>query len=100
MEETALYWTKVAAIGQVAGAVATAAAVMVSLWIALHGRKPRIKLVVGKRLVIGGGIPELSVLMFNIANAGERPVHINGIGWRTGWLYWGRNALSVGRPFN
>lgn len=49
---------------------------------------------VGIRLVYGGGAPELAVLMFNIANAGERPVHVNGIGWRTGWLRWGPQFLS------
>ncbi len=89
MEEATLFWTKVAAIGQVAGAIATAAAVIVSLWIAFHGRKPRLKLTVGIRLILGGVDFELTVLMFNIANAGERPVHIDGIGWMTGWLWWG-----------
>jgi hypothetical protein len=27
--------------------------------------------------------------MFSVANSGERPVNINGFGWRTGWLRWG-----------
>jgi hypothetical protein len=94
MEDPTLYWTKVAAIGQVAGAIATATAAIVSLWIAFHGRQPRLKLIVGIRIVIGGGAPELAVLMFNIANAGERPVHVNGIGWRTGWLRWGPQFLT------
>lgn len=56
MEEATLFWTKVAAIGQVAGAIATAAAVIVSLWIAFHGRKPRLKLTVGMRGLCGFGL--------------------------------------------
>ncbi len=94
MEDPALYWTKVAAIGQVAGAIATALAAVVSLWIAFHGRKPRLKLTVGERIIFGGGQSEIRVLMFKIANAGERPVHISGVGWLTGWSKWGPSFLQ------
>jgi hypothetical protein len=31
--------------------------------------------------------------MFSVVNAGERPVHIRGIGWRTGWLRYGPKFL-------
>ena len=94
MEDPTLYWTKVAAIGQVAGAIATFAAAVVSLVIAFPSRKPRIKLTVGKRVVFCGGKIEAVLLMFDIANAGERPVHVNGIGWETGWLRWGPKFIA------
>lgn len=86
-------WEKIAAIGQVAGAAATFLAVVVSLWIAFHGRRPRLRLIVGERVIIGGGHDDFDVLMYEVANAGERPVHVRGIGWRTGWLRWGPKAL-------
>lgn len=89
MCETELCWTMVSAIGQVAGAIATFLAVVVSLWIAFHGRKPRMKLSVGERIAMGGGVPDARLLVFEVANMGERPVHIRGLGWRTGWLHWG-----------
>lgn len=93
MSEAELFWVKVSAVAEVAAAVATFLAVVVSLFIALHARKPRLKLTVGERLIIGGAQDGLSLLMFNVANAGERPVHINGVGWRTGWLRWGPHFL-------
>lgn len=89
MCKTELCWTMVSAIGQVAGAIATFLAVMVSLWIAFHGRKPRMKLSVGERIVMGGGVPDVRLLVFEVANIGERPVHIRALGWRTGWMRWG-----------
>lgn len=89
-----LYWVKVSALGQVAGAVATFLAVAASLYIALHARKPRLRLVVGERMLVGGVEHGMELLCFSIANQGERPVHINGIGWRTGWLRWGPKFLK------
>lgn len=84
-----IFWAKWAAIGQIAGAIATFLAVIVSLYIARSGRRPRLKLKVGERMVIGGDEHGLKLLMFSVANMGERPVHIRGIGWSTGWLRWG-----------
>lgn len=89
MPESELFWLKVSAIGQVAGALATFLAVAVSLYIALHGRRPRLKLKVGKRMFLGGGLPDRDVIMFSVTNTGERPVHVRSLGWQTGWLRWG-----------
>ena len=94
MKEIELYWLKVSALSQVAAAAVTFLAVLVSLYIAFRGRRPRLKLKVGERLIMGGGADELAVLMFSVANAGERPVHVRGIGWRTGWLRWGPTFLK------
>ena len=94
MDPQELYWTKVSAIGQAAGAIATSLAVATSLYVAFRGRRPRIKLTVGERLIIGQP-PQanVAVLAFTIVNAGERPVHIQGIGWRTGYLRKGPEFL-------
>lgn len=93
MSEVELYWLKVGALSQVAAAVATFLAVVVSLYIALHGRKPRLRLVVGERVIIGDGQIGPPLLTFSVANKGERAVHIMGVGWRTGWLRWGPRFL-------
>lgn len=87
-------WEKIAAIGQVAGAIATFLAVVVSLLIAFYGRRPRLRLAVGERHIYENGEKHKELLMFEVANAGERPVHIRGFGWRTGWLSWGPKCTS------
>jgi hypothetical protein len=92
--EAELYWAKLAAIGQLAGAAATFLAVIVSLYIAKSSRRPRLKLKIGERLIIQQGAETRRVLMFSVANLGERPVHVRGIGWRTGWLRWGPQWLT------
>ena len=84
-----LFWTKVAAISQAVAALGTFIAVGVSLWLATYGRRPKLKLTVGERLIFGGGEDTGRLLMFSVVNASERPVFIRGIGWRTGWLRWG-----------
>ncbi len=89
--KTELCWSMVSAIGQVAGSIGTFAAVVVSLIIAFRAGKPRIRLKVGERLIFP--IPDIHVLMFEVANAGDRPFHVRGIGWRTGWLRYGPSCL-------
>ena len=89
-----LFWTKVGAISQAAAAIGTFIAVVVSLWLATYGRRPRLKLTVGERLIMGGGQDDVRLLMFSVANAGERPVFVRGIGWRTGWFRWGPAFLK------
>ena len=44
-------------------------------------------------MIIGGGEIGPPLVVFSVANAGDRPVHISGIGWRTGWLRWGPKFL-------
>ena len=89
-----LFWTIVAALGQVAGAIATFAAVVVSLCLATSARRPRVKLRVGERLIIGGGADDQRVLMFSVANVGERNVQVRTLGWQTGWFRWGPQWLK------
>ena len=65
-----LFWTKLSAMGQVAGSVATFLAVWVSLRIASQSRRPFLRLVVGKRLIIGDFDGDMRLLMFDVANRG------------------------------
>lgn len=65
MDSSTLLRTQVSAIGQVAGAFATVAAVIVALWIALSERRPNIKLRAGLRLIIpGDGSPATDIVAF------------------------------------
>ncbi len=94
MDQT-LVWTKVAAIGQVAGAIATFAAVWVSLWLARSERRPHIKAQAGLRLLFDGyGSPFEDTISIRITNHGLRPVRISSLGWRTGWLGRGPKWLA------
>jgi hypothetical protein len=89
MTDPSLYWQKISAIGQVAGAIATFAAVVVSLWLSLRIQRPRLKLIVGERLLLDAGQIKQRLLVFQIANIGDRTVHVKSFGWRTGRLNWG-----------
>jgi hypothetical protein len=90
-----LFLTKIAAIGQVLGAIATFIAVAVSLAIASRSRKPAVRLIVGKRLLIEGGKDDDEILAFHFANIGERHVEITAVGWKTGWFRRGPNWLKT-----
>ncbi len=89
MDES-LWWTKVAALGQVAGAIATLAAVLVSLWLAQSERRAYIKVRAGLRITFAGdGSPFEHVISILITNHGLRPVRVSTVGWRTGWSQFG-----------
>jgi hypothetical protein len=82
-----LLWTQIAAIGQVAGALATTAAVIVSLYIAISDRKYALGVSVGIRLLFAGeGSSEEKLVAYSVMNTGQHPFRINSIGWRTGWV--------------
>ncbi len=90
MDGQILLWTQVGAIGQVAGAIATAAAVIVSLWIVQSERRAQIKIWAGLMVTVAGdGSPFEDIITIRIANHGLRRVHITTVGWRTGWLSFG-----------
>jgi hypothetical protein len=90
-----LFWTKIGAIGEVAGAVATFAAVCVSLWLARSEQRPHIKVQAGLRLLFAGdGSPFTDVISIRVTNFGLRPVRISSVGWRTGWMKRGPKWLT------
>jgi hypothetical protein len=75
--------------------VGTFLAVGVSLWLSTYGRRPKLNLTVGERLILGDNREaDVALLMFSVVNASERPVYVRGIGWRTGWLRWGPKFLK------
>lgn len=93
--DSLLLWAKVGAIGQVAAAVATFAAVCVSLWLAHSERRANIKVRAGLRFQFAGdGSPFEDVISIQITNYGLRPVRISSVGWRTGWLRYGPKWLA------
>lgn len=79
-------WTKWSAIGQIAGAAGTFAAVITSLWLAVRSGRPRLRISCGIRIVIESGseapFPEL--IQVDIRNVGQQDAHVEQIGWRTG----------------
>ncbi|MHA6768099.1 hypothetical protein [Sphingobium ummariense] len=90
-----LFWTKFAAIGQMLGALATLAAVVVSLMIASRSRRPALRLVVGKRIILSPSANDLEMLVFRVSNIGERHATISALGWRTGWTRRGPSFLRT-----
>ena len=61
-------------------------AVVVSLHLARSASKARLRVSVGKRVQTGAGPPEHwnRLVVFNVQNVGQRPVHVESLGWATG----------------
>jgi hypothetical protein len=92
--EPTAWWTAFAAIAQAAGAIATFAAVVVSLWIALSGRALKARGSAGIRVhFIGDGTPGTYTVGIEVENIGLRPFHVTSVGWQTGWMLRGPKAL-------
>jgi hypothetical protein len=79
-------WNRWAAIGQLAGAIGTFAAVITSLYLTLRAERPKLRLTAGVRLVIDvqaeGEFPK--VIELTVRNAGSLTAHISQFGWQTG----------------
>jgi hypothetical protein len=89
------WWTAFGAIAQAAGAAATFAAVVVSLWIVVSDRAMRARGSAGIRVSFAGdGTPGIYMVGIEVLNAGTRSFHVSSVGWRTGWLRRGPKALS------
>lgn len=88
-----IYWAKVAAIGQTAGALATFAAVVVALWLAKSERAYllRVRARFGLILDVAG---KTEVMTIEVVNIGLRKVTVTGFGWTTGF----RNTLRILPP--
>ncbi len=88
------WWTAVAAIGQILGAIATFLAVLVSLWIVrsdrtLHGRGEA-KIMVS---FLGDGSSGVYSVGFLVENTGTRDFLVQSISWRIGWISRGPKFL-------
>lgn len=86
-------WNMVSALGQIAGAVATFAAVVVSLKLARDQGRPQVRLEVSVSTLLGP--PSFDVVSFTVINRGSRPVTINGYGWRTRGLRWHPESMWI-----
>lgn len=84
--DQAVYWTMVGAVAQIAGAVATFAAVAFALWQTLSERRVSLRVLANTSLIFDGvGNPPEAVMSFSITNTGQRPVTLQSVGWETGW---------------
>jgi hypothetical protein len=86
MDET-LYWAKLSAIGQIAGALATFSAVVVTLYLTRVERRIRIKVSakLGRIATQEGATPVLSI---SVENVGLRKARIEGLYWMGGIPRW------------
>jgi hypothetical protein len=100
-----LFWTKWSAIAQILAAVGTLAAVVVSLYLARRGEKPKLVLTAGIRLVITPGEegPFPRIVDITVRNKGVLSAHISQYGWQTGvwrlkWPSWLARQRAVQNP--
>ena len=85
LEDPSLYWTKVAAIGQVAGAIATFLAAGIALWLSLSERRVNIRISAKfwtMHCANGIFIPMVAI---TVDNVGHRRAKILMFGWTTGY---------------
>jgi len=91
--DATLYWTKVAAIGQVAGAIATFLAVVIALVQSRAERSLRVRVRARLGLIVDGR-GQTEVMTYEVENTGLRPVVVNGMHWATGFI----NVLGILPP--
>ena len=84
------FWTKWSAIGQIAGAFGTFAAVITSLYLSRRGEKPRLNICAGVRILISQGStkPYPEYVSITVRNVGTQTAHVTQFGWRTGLWKW------------
>lgn len=83
-------------VGTWLAGLGTFSAVVVSLYLASRNERVRLKALAGLRQVFSGdGSPSEENLIFAVTNLAERPVVIDGIGWRIGRGKNMRNALQT-----
>jgi hypothetical protein len=77
-------------------AIGTVAAVIISLYLALSSNKPKAKLSVGVRVMFtpGDSGPHPAFVVVKLVNLGDRPIHINSLGWKSG-LFKKKYALQI-----
>src|SRR3546814_17145288 len=82
MDES-LFWTKVAAIGQVAGAAATFLAAWVALYLGRTDRQFRLRVTATFQNIVSSQ-GSIKVTCIQVENIGMRTARIEGFGWTTG----------------
>jgi hypothetical protein len=111
-----LYWSRIASIGQILGALGTFLAVLVSLYLARRGEKPKLSLraTIGVLINPGEEGPFPRIIDITVRNKGVLNAHVSQYGWQTGvwrfkWPSWlarqfavqnaGQTGLGVDPPF-
>ncbi|TDY25967.1 hypothetical protein B0G81_6464 [Paraburkholderia sp. BL6665CI2N2] len=85
MLDQPMWWKYVVDCAQIASAIGTCGAVIVSLWLANRKPKPELRLTVGLRILLGGGLPGPpwpEFLCINIVNLGITPATVEGFSWK------------------
>src|SRR3546814_13065455 len=82
MDES-LFWTKVAAIGQVAGAAATFLAAWVALYLGRTDRQFRLRVTATFQNIVSSH-GSIKVMCIQVENIGMRTARIEGFGWTPG----------------
>lgn len=71
-------------LGAWIGGIGSLTAAVTALWLARRGGRVRLRSSVGIRVLLGGHRRREELLPITTTNVGERPVTIDGIGWRIG----------------
>ncbi|MCP1173646.1 hypothetical protein [Ralstonia chuxiongensis] len=85
MGDQPTWWKYVVDCAQIASAIGTCGAVIVSLWLANRKPKPELQLTVGLRILIGGGLsgpPWPEFLCISVVNIGNTPATVDGFSWK------------------
>ena len=83
MDES-LYWTKIAAIGQVAGALATFLAAGVALQLGRTERQLRLRVTASFQTIVSSR-QSVQVMCVQVENIGMRTARVDSFGWATGF---------------
>lgn len=84
MDDITLFWTAFAAIGQAVGAVATAAAVIITLWQIKYANRKKIKMSFSDKNVVfsENGSLEFHFVNLSVSNIGNRNIIVQNWGIR------------------
>ncbi|WP_029971403.1 hypothetical protein [Paraburkholderia graminis] len=85
MADQPTWWKYVVDCAQIASAIGTCGAVIVSLWLANRKPKPELRLTVGLKILLGGGLagpPWPEFLCISVVNLGNTPATVDGFSWK------------------
>ncbi|MEX3839791.1 hypothetical protein [Paraburkholderia sp. BR10882] len=85
MADQPTWWKYIVDGAQIASAIGTCGAVIVSLWLANRKPRPDLRLTVGLRILLGGdlpGPPWPEFLCISVVNRGLTPATIEGFSWK------------------
>lgn len=87
-------WQFVNTFADWVSAVGTVAAVWVSLWLARNASRPKGRVNANVMLIAGNGELSPHFLDISVANTGDRPFTVTGVGWRVGLPFARRYAYQ------